>query len=195
MTDSTDFTRLLRSARDDSAARERLYALVYDELRSVARNQLRSERQSHTLQATALANEVYLKLCGQTRADWQSRAQFFAVAARATRRVLVDYARARLRNKRGGGADHVELEAAIGVPAETPDTALVALDDALSRLREQDPVKCSIVEMRYFTGLNNKEIADVLEISSRTVERHWRYAKAWLFRAMSDGPASEDIDR
>lgn len=186
MSDPRDVTKLLRLSRHDAVAQDRLYALVYDELRNVARNQLRSEREGHTLQPTALANEVYLKMLGQEHVEWQNRAHFFALASRAMRRILVDHARARLREKRGSGAEHVPLDAVTQTPARDPDTDLVALDDVLSRLKEQDPVKCQIVEMRYFVGLTNAEIAEVLGVSSRTVERQWRYAKAWLFRALQD---------
>lgn len=188
MNDATGFTLLLRASRDDAGAAERLYALVYDELRGIARNQLRGERADHTLQATALAHEVYLKLAGQQQVEWQNRVQFFAVAARATRRLLVDHARARLRAKRGGGAHHTALRTGIDPPAAAPDTELVALDDALSRLKQEDPLKAQVVEMRHFGGFNHEEIAAALGVSTRTVERHWRYARAWLFRALSGEP-------
>jgi RNA polymerase sigma factor (TIGR02999 family) len=191
MVDSTDITNLLRAAGSDATAMERLYAVVYDELRGVARNQLRAERADHTLQATALANEVYLKLLGQTKDDWQNRAQFFAVAARATRRVLVDHARARLRAKRGGGAHHTAMGTHVDPAAPGPDERLVALDEALSRLKEEDPVKCQVVEMRHFAGFTNEEIARALDVSTRTVERHWRFAKAWLYRALSEEETGE----
>jgi RNA polymerase sigma factor (TIGR02999 family) len=181
-----DITILLRASRDDAAAAERLYTLVYDELRSVAGRQLLAERAGHTLQPTALANEVYLKLLGQDRVDWQNRVHFFAIAARATRRVLVDHARAKLRAKRGGGAPHTALATEPGVAADSPATALVALDEALARLKDEDPVKCQVVEMRYFGGFSGEEIAQALGVSTRTVERHWRYAKAWLFRALGE---------
>lgn len=191
MQDPAEITILLRAARSDAAAEERLYTVIYDELRGVARNQLRAERADHTLQATALANEVYLKLLGQTKDDWQNRAQFFAVAARATRRVLVDHARTRLRAKRGGGAHHTSLGTDMDPAAPGPDERLVALDEALSRLKEADPVKCQVVEMRHFAGFNNEEIAQALDVSSRTVERHWRFAKAWLYRALSEDQNGE----
>ncbi len=187
-----DITLLLRASRDDADAADRLYALVYDELRGVAGRQLLAEREGHTLQPTALAHEVYLKLLGQDRVDWQNRAHFFAIAARATRRVLVDHARAKLRAKRGGGAPHTALATEPGVAAEDPATALVALDEALARLREEDPVKCQVVEMRYFGGFSGEEIAAALAVSTRTVERHWRYAKAWLFRELGGATSLGD---
>jgi RNA polymerase sigma-70 factor (ECF subfamily) len=187
MVDKANITELLESARSDRAASDQLYTLVYVELRKVAHNQLRAERVGHTLQTTALVNEVYLKLVGQDSVDWENRAQFFAITARAMRRLLVDYARGRKRVKRGGGAEHLPLEHAEFNAAPEPTTDLVALNDALSRLQAEDPVKCQVVEMRYFVGLTSEEIASVLDVSSRTVERHWRYARAWLYRAMTDG--------
>lgn len=191
MVDAPNITVLLASARSDRAASDRLYTLVYAELRKVAHNQLRAERAGHTLQTTALANEVYLKLIGHDRVDWENRAQFFAIAARAMRRLLVDYARARKRVKRGAGAEHLPLEFADQRSAPEPTTDLVALNDALSRFQEEDPVKCRVVEMRYFAGLTNEEIASVLGVSTRTVERHWRYARAWLYRAVTGDPDGE----
>jgi RNA polymerase sigma factor (TIGR02999 family) len=191
MVRDANITQLLQSARTDRAASDQLYTLVYAELRKVAHNQLRSERAGHTLQTTALANEVYLKLIGHDRVDWENRAQFFAIAARAMRRLLVDYARARNREKRGGGAEHLPLEFADRAAGPEPTTDLVALNEALTRFQEEDPVKCQVVEMRYFAGLTTEEIASVLGISSRTVERHWRYARAWLYRALTDGTAGE----
>lgn len=191
MVEEPDITELLASARTSRAASDRLYTLVYEELRTVARNQLRSERAGHTLQTTALANEVYVKLVGHDRVDWENRAQFFAVAARAMRRLLVDYARARQRKKRGGGAEHIPLDA-VDFATPEPTTDLVALNDALTRFQNEDPVKCQVVEMRYFAGLTNEEIAGVLGVSTRTVERHWQYARAWLFRALAGGAPAED---
>jgi RNA polymerase sigma factor (TIGR02999 family) len=187
-----DITLLLRASRDDPDAAERLFDRVYDELRGVAGRQLLAEREGHTLEPTALAHEVYLRLLGQDQVDWQNRAHFFAIAARATRRVLVDHARARLRHKRGGGAPHTALPTEPGIAADAPATALVALDEALARLKEHDPVKCQVVEMRYFGGFGGEEIAASLGVSTRTVERHWRYAKAWLFRELG---GAADLDR
>ncbi len=187
MTDPIDITHLLHSARDDRSASEALYSRIYDELKLVARNQLRLERPDHTLQPTALVNEAYLKLVDQTQVDWQNRNHFFAIASRAIRRILVDHARHRRRAKRGGGAEKLPLEYANLVATVGPSPIdLVALDDALTRLRAEDAEKCEVVEMRFFGGLNNSEIAEVLNMSSRTVERHWRYAKAWLFRIMTE---------
>lgn len=187
-----EITRLLAASRSDEGAAEQLYELVYSELRGIAGNQLKQERQDHTLQATALANEIYLKLIGQAQVDWQNRSHFFAIAARAARRLLVDHARARLRSKRGGGAPHTSLTKAGALNDPSFDTELVALDEALTRLKEKEPVKHQVVEMRYFGGFTNEEIGKVLNVSTRTVDRHWRYSKAWLFRALQ-GNDPEDM--
>lgn len=186
-----EITRLLDAARQDEAAAEHLYELVYTELKGIAGKQLRLERKDHTLQATALANEVYLKLVGQTQVDWQNRGHFFAIASRAARRLLVDHARSRLRAKRGGGVHHTSLTNCGAESDPSFDTELVALDEALTRLKEEEPVKYQVVEMRYFGGFTNDEIGKALSISTRTVDRHWRYSKAWLFRALH-GSSSED---
>ncbi len=185
--DSINFTQLLADSQSDTMARDQLYGLVYTELKGIAHRQLGNERANHTLQTTALTNEAFLKLAGQDRVDWQSRAQFFAIAARAIRRLLVDYARQRNRLKRGAGAANLRIELADNVPAPAPTLDLVALDDALTRLKAEAPAECEVVELRYFTGLTNQEVAEVLDVSSRTVERRWRYAKAWLFRDLQDG--------
>ncbi len=185
--DSLDFKQILADSRSDTMARDQLYGLVYAELKGIAHRQLGSESANHTLQTTALANEAFLKMAGQDRVDWQNRAQFFAIAARAIRRLLVDYARQRNRLKRGSGAVNLSIELADNVPAPAPTLDLVALDDALTRLKQEAPTECEVVELRYFTGLNNREVAEVLNVSSRTVERRWRYAKAWLFRDLQDG--------
>ena len=192
MSDPSDITHLLQIARSEPEASERLYGLVHGELQRLARIQLSRERAGHTLQPTELVNEAYLKLVDQTRANWESRAHFYAVASRAIRRILVDHARHRLRQKRGGGAEKLPIEFAENVAAAGPTTDLVALDEALTRLRTEEPVKCEVVEMRFFGGLNNQEIAEVLDVSSRTVERHWRFAKAWLYRALSSGGTSNE---
>ena len=186
-----DITRLLRAASGDSQSEEALYGAVYDQLRAVASRQLRAERDGHTLETTALVNEAYLKLVDQRNVDWQNRAHFFAIASRAIRRILVDYARRRRRDKRGGGDAHRSLTDALHVAAEESEIDVVALDDALTRLREEDPVKCEVVEMRYFGGLTNQEVASVLNVSPRTVDRHWSYARAWLFRHL-EGTQADD---
>jgi RNA polymerase sigma-70 factor (ECF subfamily) len=161
-------------------AEAELIPLVYPELRRIAGCYMRGERASHTLQATALVNEAYLRLVDQTRVDWRNRAHFFGVAAHLMRRVLVDHARERLAAKRGGPRARVDLEKfEIGVTPEQSEEVL-AVDEALSRLREFDPRQERIVEMRYYGGLTLEETAEALGISPRTVRREWAMAKGWL---------------
>lgn len=187
---TTQVTQLLRDWRNgDQAAFERLLPLVYDELRRLAGHYLRGERQGHTLQSAALVHEAYLQLLGQ-EIDWQNRAHFLGVAAQAMRRVLVDYARSRNYQKRGGQVVRVEIDAAATV-ALNQAGELVALDDALQGLEKLDPRKSRVVELRYFGGLSVEETAEVLGVSVPTVVRDWNTAKAWLRREMSRG-ASDD---
>jgi len=162
-------------------ALDQLMPLVYDELRRLARHHLRRERPDHTLQPTALVHEAYLRLVEQKNLRWQSRAQFFGIAARLIRQILVQHARTHGRRKRGGDADKVSLEEAVGLTDEPP-VALVALDDALIGLAAIDPQQSRIVELRFFGGLTEEEVAEVLGVSLRTVEREWRIAKAWVQR-------------
>lgn len=167
--------------RGQEGAEERLVQLVYAELHRMADRFLRGERTGHTLQPTALVHEAYLQLVGQKRVDWQSRSHFFAIAARVMRRILVDYARGHLRQKRGGGRERVPLESVSGFGIERlPE--LVALDDALAVLAKTDPRKAAVVELRYFGGFSVEETAEILGLSAPTVGRHWRVARAWLFR-------------
>ncbi len=189
MPDPEAITRLLEEVRDgDQRAADRLLPVVYEELRRLAQAHLRDERPGHTLQATALVHEVYLRLVDQTRVQWQDRAHFFAVAAQAIRRILVDHARGRARQKRGGGgAPRVPLEEAAEVAA-SPGIDLLALHRALDRLAEQNPVPARVVELRYFGGLTSEEAASVLGISNRTAERHWQFARAWLYQELSEAP-------
>lgn len=168
-----------RAGRED--AEERLVGLVYDELHRIADRFLRGERTGHTLQPTALVHEAYLELIDQKRVDWQSRSHFFAIAARVMRRILVDYARGHLRQKRGGGRERVPLDQVSGFGvARLPE--LVALDDALGALAKTDPRKAAVVELRYFGGFSVEETAEILGISVPTVGRYWRVARAWLYR-------------
>jgi len=178
-------TQLLIAWRDgDETALTRLIPLVYEELHRLAHHYMRRERPGHTLQTTALVNEAYIRLVDHKGMRWQNRAHFYAVAAQAMRRILVDHARSRDCAKRGGGANLVELEeAATVVQRQAAD--LVALDDALSELAALDPRKSQIVEMRYFGGMSVEETAEVLRVSPVTVMREWSTAKAWLLRAMS----------
>lgn len=186
MKERPDITQLLKASSGDPQSAEALYEAVYDQLRVMAASRLQSERAGHTLQPTALAHEAYLKLIDQNRVDWQNRGQFFSIAGRALRRILVDYARHRNRDKRGGGAPHVPLEEALHIPGMEIDFDLVALDAALTRLKAEDPAKCSVVEMRFFAGLTNDEVAEVLGVTTRTVERHWQFARAWLYNQLTE---------
>jgi RNA polymerase sigma factor (TIGR02999 family) len=179
---SAEITGLLvRWSQGDDHALDSLTPMVYHDLRRLAAHLLRSERSGHTLQPTALVNEAYVKLSGQSRIQWQNRTHFFAVAARVMRQILVDYARGHQRAKRGGGAALLPLdEALVFAPERSAD--LLVLDQAVDRLAVVDPRKAKVVELRFFGGLNNDEIAEALQISSNTVMRDWNMAKAWLRR-------------
>ena len=169
----------------DDAALSELAPLVYQELRRLAHRQMGGERADHTLQTTALVNEAYLRLADQSNLNWQNRAHFFAVAARAMRRILVSYARSQRSQKRGGGALKMDLdEAAVVSPEESQQ--IVDLHDALERLATLDPRKAEVVELKYFGGLNYEEMAEVLKISAITVRRDWRFAKAWLYTELQN---------
>ncbi len=178
-------TALLEAwGRGDRDAFDALVPLVHDELKRIARRHMRGERGEHTLQPSALVNEAYIRLLDVTRVEWQNRAHFFAMAARVMRRILVDSARARKFQKRGGGAEMASLDEAFVVSA-TPGPDLVALDDALNALSEMDPRKAQVVEMRFFGGLTAEETAEALHVSLGTVTRDWGLAKVWLLRELS----------
>jgi len=180
----SEITDLLKAwSAGDSIALDQLSVRVYDELRIMARRHMKSERKGNILQTTALVNEVYLRLVDVTRVEWQQRAQFFAMAAQIMRRILVDTARVRASLKRGAGAVHVNFDEA-AVVAPEPDGSMVALDDALTAFAEIAPRQARVVELRFFGGLSKEEIMEVLKISSRTVERDWAFARAWLARAL-----------
>src|ERR1044072_2587320 len=186
-----EITRLLADWNaGDAEALERLAPLVYAERRRIARRQMGGERQGHTLQATALVNEAYLRLAGQEGFEGKDRAHFYAVCAQVMRHVLLDHARAHSRDKRGGAAVHFALDEA-GVVSAEGASELVALDEALRELEEVDPQKGRVVELRYFAGLSIEETAEVLNISPTTVRREWRRAKAWLYRAIAEGSVDE----
>jgi len=170
---------LLEAGGGDRRAVSALFERVYDELRSIARSYLRDERPDHTLQATALVNEAYLRLVGAEQIEWQSRAQFFSVAAQVMRHILVDHARRHAAEKRGSGDRKLSLDEAVSF-AEERDVNLVALDDALKTLETLDEKQERIVELRFFGGLSIKEVASVLDISETTVSRKWNTAKLWL---------------
>jgi RNA polymerase sigma-70 factor, ECF subfamily len=183
-TNSSEISLLLDQYRDGQAeAFERLMELVYDDLRRLAAWQLQTERPGHTLQPTALVHEAYLKLAGQNPVEWQNKAHFFALAAQVMRHILVDHARARQRDKRGGGQAGVAMDEALEL-SHPNEPGLVELDEALSILARQDARKSRIVELRYFGGLRIEETAEVLGISPTTVRREWTLAKAWLRREL-----------
>jgi len=184
--DAPDITRLLQSwSGGDQAAVDDLMPLVYDELHKVAAQYLRKQEVGHTLQPTALVNEAYLKLIDISNVSWQDRAHFFAVASQTMRHILVDHARGRGRQKRGGGARQVSLDDAISFPSQKNEVDLVVLDDALRALAEIDEQQSRIVELRFFGGLTVEETAVVLRISPATIKREWRIAKAWLHKRIS----------
>jgi len=186
-----EVTQLLAAwGKGDKSALDRLLPLVHAELRRIARRQMSQERDGHTLQATALVNEAYLKLAGQQGFEWQNRAHFFAVCAQVMRHVLIDHARAHARDKRGGGAVQVSLDEAATLAGQ-PAEHFLALDDALRFLESVDPQKSKIVELRYFGGLSIEETAEVLNISPRTVRREWQRSKAWLLRLITEGLTDE----
>jgi RNA polymerase sigma factor (TIGR02999 family) len=182
---SQSITQLLIEWRDgDQTALDRLIPLVHQELRRLAHHYLRQERAEHTLQTTALVNEAYLKLVDHKGMHWQNRAHFFAVAAQAMRRILVDHARTRDALKRGGGLAMTNLDEAATI-ADTQAAELLALNDALDQLALLDPRKSRIVELRYFGGMTVEETAGVVGLSPTTVNREWQSAKTWLLRTMS----------
>ena len=174
---------LQRWKSGDEEALERLTPLVYEQLHRMAHKYIRGERRGHTLQTTALVNEAYVRLVDYKRVDWQNRAHFFAVSAVVMRRVLVDYARQRTSDKRGGDNFQVSLADHLAFTSERA-AELIALDEALESLNQLYPRRSKVVELRYFGGLNNEEAAAVLKVSEATIERDWRFAKAWLFREL-----------
>ena len=180
MRDAPVTALLQRWHAGDEAAREQVFAAVYGELRAIARRQLVSERPGHTLQATALVNEVYLRLSRENRIAAESRTRFMAVASNTMRRILVDYARARGRAKRGGGAERVPLENVEAFLSDEEAEEILALEDALVRLARGNPRGARVVELRFFAGLGVEEIAELLEVSSKTIQRDWIAARAWL---------------
>lgn len=181
---SANVTKLLLEWGDgDKEALNKLIPLVHAELRRMAARQMRRERPGHTLQTTALVDEVYLKLIDQKNVRWQNRAHFFSIAARLMRRILVDHARKRARVRHGGTFQKISLNDSTILQQERA-VELVALDDALSRLAEFDTQKSRIVEMKFFGGLTAEEIAEVEQVSTRTIEREWRKAKVWLYDAI-----------
>ncbi len=178
---SQNITRMLKEwSGGNRDALDQLLPLVYDELHRQASRYLRRERGDHTLQTTALIHEAYLKLIDQRDVRWQNRAHFFAIAATAMRRILVDYARERHRVKRGGSAENLPLDEAFQISSKEKSIDLIALDEALTRLAKFDGRQARVVELRYFSGLSNDETAEVLGVSNATVRLDWNLAKAWL---------------
>ena len=182
---SHEISRLLQAWSDGNGkALDDLLPLVYDELHRQAHRFLRRERQTHTLQTTALIHEAYLNLIKQNRVEWQNREHFFAISANLMRRILVNYANSRHRAKRGGTAENVELNDSIMIAAESNNLDLIALDDALNRLAKMDEQQAKIVELRYFGGLTIEETSEVMGIAPATIKRDWKLTKAWLFREL-----------
>jgi RNA polymerase sigma factor (TIGR02999 family) len=189
---SSDVTQLLLAWRSgDQAAGDRLLPFIYEELHRQAERAMRRERVEHTLQPTALVNEAYLRLVDQQRVEWRNRSHFFGVAAQIMRRILVDHARGKQADKRGGGVQALTLDGALvadgggGAAAGSDDVDVLALHDALEALATIDPMQARLVELRYFTGLNIEETAEALEISPATVKREWAVARAWLKRELA----------
>jgi len=189
MAEPHDLTRWLDALRaGDTAALDEIVRVLYDELRAVARSRLRSERAEHTLSATALVNEAYMKLAAHDRIGAASRTQFMAVAANTMRRILVDYARTRKRQKRGGGEKPIPLEEVEPFLSEDEADEILALDDAIARLAERNPRAAEVVERRFYAGLSIEEIAQTLDVSARTVRRDWLAARAWLRKEVAGMP-------
>lgn len=179
---TTDLTALLkRWSVGDKGAFEALFAVVYQEMKAIARNLLRHERPGHTLDTHALVHEAYLRLVGQNRMDWNDRRHFFGAAANVMRRILVDQARRRLAARRGGGAPHDDFDNALAIAVE-PDLDVLALNEALDALTAIDEERARVVELRYFAGLSLDETATVLGVSPQAVSRDWSIARAWLAR-------------
>jgi len=184
--DNLDITGILkRASRGDDSAVKELMPLVYDELRALAESYLQQERPDHTLQATALVHEAYIRLIRQEHVEWQSRAHFFGVAAQAIRRILVDHARGHERAKRGGGRRRVRLDEDVA-PVKRRDLDLLALDEAMKRLADFHQRAARVVELRFFGGLSREEVGEFLGVSLRTVGDDWRLARAWLRRELRE---------
>jgi len=178
----SDLTQILeRVEQGDSKAAEQLVPLVYEELRKLAAAKMAQEPAGQTLQPTALVHEAWLRLAGARNSHWNSRGHFFGAAAEAMRRILVEVARRKARLRHGGGVEHVPLDG-LDVPENAPEERLVQVSEALDQLARQQPEAAQVVKLRYFAGLTNPQVAEMTGISLRSVERHWTWAKAWLFR-------------
>jgi len=174
---------LVRASNGDEVAAEALWSLIYEELRRIAHRQLQRERQGHTLSTTALVHEAYLRLIDHKKIDWKDRGHFYGLSARAMRNILVDYARRRNAQKRGGGRARVTLEEGMAFSEDQMED-LIALDSVLTRLSEMDPRLGQVIEYRYFAGLTAEETAEVLDVSLRTVQRDWIKARGWLYKEL-----------
>ncbi len=184
MNENRHITKLLKNAQEgDESALNELFPLVYDELRKLASIRMNSERENHTLQPTALVHEVYMRLIDQHSVDWNNRLHFFGLASEMMRRILVTHAVAKKTNKRGGEIVHVELDEAVSFAGEN-EIDFVELDEALNELGKFAPRQAKVVEMRFFGGLTNEEVAEFLKLDERTIKRDWRAAKAWLFEKL-----------
>jgi RNA polymerase sigma factor (TIGR02999 family) len=185
-----EITQLLAEWTDgNQSALDELYPLVYDELHRLARRYMSRERKDHTLQTTALINEAYVRLVDQKNVHWANRSHFFAISAQIMRRILIDHARRHAYAKRGGGAQQVSLDEAAAVTSGI-GSEMIRLDEALKMLAEMDPRRSQVVELRYFGGLNNEEIAGVLHVSENTVTRDWNMARAWLYQQLIESAAN-----
>jgi RNA polymerase sigma factor (TIGR02999 family) len=183
--ESHEISRLLQAWGDGNGkALDELLPLVYDELHRQAHRFLRRERQSHTLQTTALIHEAYLNLIKYEQISWQNREHFFAISANLMRRILVNYANARHRQKRGGATENLQLDDSIMIAAENTDVDLLALDEALTKLAKMDKQQAQIVELRYFGGLTIEETAEVMGIAPATIKRDWKLTRTWLYREL-----------
>ena len=180
----SEVTRILNAIQQgDSKAGDELLPLVYDELRRLAAHKMANESPGQTLQPTALVHEAWLRLVGAENQRWENRAHFFAAAAEAMRRILIEKARRRQRVRHGGGQERVDIDD-VAIVAPENDERLLQVHEALDRLAVEDKVKADVVKLRFFVGLTDREVAEALGLSERTVERHWAYAKSWLFRAI-----------
>jgi RNA polymerase sigma factor (TIGR02999 family) len=187
----TNVTRILNAIEQgDATAADELLPLVYEELRHLAAYKMSKESPGHTLQATALVHEAYIRLVGSENQNWSSRTHFFSAAAEAMRRILIDNARRKQRLKRGGGQQKVNIDNAL-LPFEEPSTNLLALDEALAKLAKDDPIKAKLVELRFFAGLTMEQAASVLGIAHSTADEHWAYARAWLRLEITKGDEAD----
>jgi RNA polymerase sigma factor (TIGR02999 family) len=190
----SEVTQLLESAgRGDSGAGERLLNLVYSELHRMAEQKLAGDAASHTFQPTALVHDAWFQLVGgNDQPAFANRAHFFGAAAQAMRRILIDRARSRRAEKRGGGVEHIDLDS-VDIAINSDDTSLLRIDAALEKLAQEDPPAAELVRLRFFVGLKNEEAADVLNISERTAKRYWSFARAWLYDELTRDSTKESI--